>query len=135
MRNKKLEALILQLENYSECWKQFSRYLNAARAKQFDQTDETQFLELKSLITQELEMILAAVDCNSPRKSDVHSLLSSAPSIRYLSELSEGALRGLENQWHKIYIALQCNLGQLKVQQRQLESQSIFSSFLSRKRA
>jgi hypothetical protein len=134
MRNKKLEGLIFQLENYSECWKQFSRYLNAARSKQFDQSDETQFLELKSLITQELELILASVDCNSPKKADVHSLLSSAPSIRYLSELSEGALRGLENQWHKIYIAWQCNLGQLKVQQRQLEPQSVFS-FLSRKKS
>ncbi len=135
MRNKNLEALILQVENYSECWKQFSRYLNSARSKQFDQSDETQFLELKSLITQELEMILAAVDCSSPKKGDVHSLLSSAPSIRYLSELSEGALRGLENQWHKIYIAWQCNLGQLKVQQRRLQSQSILSSFLTRKKS
>jgi hypothetical protein len=135
MRNKKLEGLIFQLENYSECWKQFSRYLNAARSKQFDQSDETQFLELKSLITQELELILAAVECSSPKKGDIHSLLSSAPSIRYLSELSEGALRGLENQWHKIYIAWQCNLGQLKVQQRQFDSQSFFSSFLSRKKS
>ena len=98
MRNKKVDALIHQMENYSECWKQFSRYLNAARSKHFDQSDETQFLELKSLITQELELILAAVECSSPKKVEVHSLLGSAPSIRYLSELSEGALRGLENQ-------------------------------------
>ena len=134
MRNKKVDALIHQMENYSECWKQFSRYLNAARSKHFDQNDETQFLELKSLITQELELILAAVECSSPKKVEVHSLLGSAPSIRYLSELSEGALRGLENQWHKIYIAWQCNLGQLKVQQRQLQSQSILSLLLFRKR-
>ena len=134
MRNKKLDALVLQLENYAECWKQFSRYLNAARAKQFDQNDETQFLELKSLITQELELILAAIDCVAPKKTDVHSLMGNTPSIRYLSELSEGALRGLENQWHKIYIAWQCNLGQLKVQQRQLESRSLFGSIFARSR-
>ena len=89
MRNKKVDALIHQMENYSECWKQFSRYLNAARSKHFDQNDETQFLELKSLITQELELILAAVECSSPKKVEVHSLLGSAPSIRYLSELSD----------------------------------------------
>jgi hypothetical protein len=135
MRNKKVDALVHQMENYSECWKQFSRYLNAARSKHFDQNDETQFLELKSLITQELELILAAVECSSPKKVEVHSLLGSAPSIRYLSELSEGALRGLENQWHKIYIAWQCNLGQLKVQQRQLECQSIISSLFFRKKS
>ena len=98
MRNKKVDALIHQMENYSECWKQFSRYLNAARSKHFDQNDETQFLELKSLITQELELILAAVECSSPKKVEIHSLLGNAPSIRYLSKLSEKALRGLENQ-------------------------------------
>lgn len=74
MRNKKLDALVLQLENYAECWKQFSRYLNAARARQFDQNDETQFLELKSLITQELELIFAAIDCVAPKKPmSIHS--------------------------------------------------------------
>jgi hypothetical protein len=31
--------------------------------------------------------------------------------------MSEGALRGLENQWHKIYIGWHSILGQLKVKQ------------------
>jgi hypothetical protein len=134
MRNKKLDHLVMQLENYCECWKQFSRYLSAARAKKYDQEDENQFLDMKGLITQELELIMSAIDCTFPTRDDVHSLLANAPSIRYLSELSEGAVRGLENQWHKIYIAWQSNLGQLKVQQRQLEAQSMLSSFLPRKK-
>ena len=33
------------------------------------------------------------------------SVISDAPSIRYLSEQSEMSLRSLENQWHKIYDA------------------------------
>ena len=135
MRDKKLDALVVQLENYSECWKQFNRYVNAARAKRFDPDDETQFLELKSLMTQELEMIMATVEFSAPRKGDIHNLLSSAPSIRYLSEMSEGALRGLENQWHKIYIAWQSNLGQLKVKQRELEGQSMLASLLPSKKS
>jgi len=36
MEKKKLEKLVLQLENYVECWKQMSHYLNQARAKKFD---------------------------------------------------------------------------------------------------
>jgi hypothetical protein len=134
MRNKKLDTLVLQLENYCECWKQFSRYLNAARAKKFDQEDETQFLDMKGLITQELELIMSAIDCTFPTREDVHGLLGGAPSIRYLSELNEGALRGLENQWHKIYISWQSNLGQLKVQQRRVESQSVLSGLLTRRK-
>jgi hypothetical protein len=132
MRNPKLDRLVLQLENYSECWKQFNRYLNQARSKRFEPEDETQFLEVKTVLTQELEMILAAVECNSPTREDVLALIGNAPSLRYLSEQSEGNLRGMENQWHRIYIAWQSLLGQLKVRQRQLDSRSRLSSLLSR---
>ncbi len=135
MRNKKLDQLIIQLENYLECWKQFNRYLNLARSKKFDIDDETQFLEIKTVMTQELEMIMSSIESGSPTKDEVHTLIASAPSLRYLSEQNEGALRNLENQWHKIYIAWQSMLGQLKVQQRNLESQSMLSSLVSRKKS
>ena len=135
MRNKKLDHLILQLENYSECWKQFNRYLNQARAKRFDSEDEAQFLEVKTVLTQELEMIMSSIDCTSPTREEIHSLLGSSPSLRYLSEAHEGNLRGLENQWHKIYIAWQSILGQLKVQQQQLDSQSVITKLITRSKA
>lgn len=134
MRNKKLDQLILQLENYIECWKQFNHYINLARQKGIQPEDENQFLEIKSVITQELEMILAVIESGTPSKEDVHNLISAAPSIRYLSELNEGSLRSIENQWHKAYIAWQSVLGQLKVQQRQLEDQSGWGSFFSKKK-
>jgi hypothetical protein len=40
--------------------------------------------------------------------------------------MSEGALRGLESQWHKIYIAWHCILGQLKVKQHAEEVKSFW---------
>lgn len=126
MRNKKMDQLIMQLENYLECWKQFNYFINLARAKKFSPEEENQFLEVKSVIAQELELILAAVECTQPSKEDVHALISNAPSIRYLSEMNEGTLRGVENQWHKIYIGWQSILGQLKVQQRSEEGKSSF---------
>src|SRR5687767_14211619 len=102
MHNKKIEKLILQMESHLECWKQFNQYLALARGKRFNSEDENQFLEIKSVLTQELEMILSAIECSAPTKEDVHALLSSAVSIRYLSELNDGSLRGVENQWHRI---------------------------------
>ena len=126
MRNKKLDQLIDQMENYLECWKQFNNYLAQARAKKFSQEDDTQFLEVKSVLVQELELILASVEVGSPTKEEIHALVGNAPSLRYLSELSEGALRNLENQWHKIYIGWHAILGQLKVKQRQEEPQGGF---------
>lgn len=133
MRNKKLDQLIVQLENYLECWKQFNGFVTMARGKKFTAEDEEQFLEVKSIIVQELELITAAVECSSPSREEVHALLGLAPSLRYLSESNEGNLRGLENHWHKVYVGFQAILGQLKVQQRKLENQSVLSSFLKNK--
>lgn len=134
MRNKKLDQLVAQLENYLECWKQFNYFINLARSKKFGPEDENQFLEVKSVIAQELELILAAVETTNPTKEEVLSLISNAPSIRYLSEMQEGALRGVENNWHKIFIGFQSLLGQLKVQQRQADSEGGFSFFGSKKK-
>lgn len=133
MSNKKLDSLVLQMESHLECWKQFSHYLNMARAKKFEPEDEAQFLEVKSVITQELEIIMAAVQVDSPTREDIHALIAQAPSIRYLSELNEGAIRGLENQWHKVFIAWQSLLGQLKVQQKADVSKGFLSSLFGKK--
>jgi hypothetical protein len=132
MHNKKLDQLIVQLENYLECWKQFNYFVTLARGKKFSPEDETQFLEVKSIIIQELELITAAIECTSPSREEVHALIGLAPSIRYLSESNEGNLRGLENHWHKVYVGFQAILGQLKVKQRQLESQSFLAYLLGR---
>ena len=126
MAKKKLDKLIEQMENYLECWKQFNHFVNLARAKKFKPEDEDQFLEVKSIIVQELELIYAAVEVASPTRDEVHGLIGNAPSLRYLSEMSEGALRGIEAQWHKIYIGWHSILGQLKVKQHAEESKTFF---------
>ena len=131
MDKKKLGKVVLQLESYVECWKQMSHFLSQARAKKFDQDDENQFLEFKCVITQELEAILSRIECTMPTKEEIHNLMINCPSIRYLSELNEVSLRGIENQWHKIYIAWHSNLGQLKAAQHQEMEPSRWSFFRS----
>jgi hypothetical protein len=131
--SKKFDNLTAQMENYLECWKQFNRYINLARAKKFSAEDENQFLEVKSMLVQELELILAAIEINSPTKDEIHTLIGNAPSLRYLSEMNEGALRNVENQWHKIYIGWHSILGQLKVRQRAEVSKSGFGSMFAKK--
>jgi hypothetical protein len=132
--NKKVEQLVAQMENYLECWKQFNRFVNVARTKKFGAEDENQFLETKSVLVQELELILASVEVGSPTKEEVHTLIGNAPSLRYLSEMNEGALRNVESQWHKIYIGWHSILGQLKVRQRDEDSKSTFASMFSKRR-
>lgn len=130
---KKLEQLIGQLENYLECWKQFNQFVNLARDKKFGAEEENQFLEIKSVLVQELEIILASVEVTSPSREEVHTLIGNAPSLRYLSEMNEGALRNVENQWHKIYIGWHSILGQLKVRQSEQDAKGALSSLLGKK--
>ncbi|HZL13548.1 MAG TPA: hypothetical protein VFC85_05345 [Verrucomicrobiae bacterium] len=126
MTAKELNQLVTQIETHIECWKQFNHFVNVARAKKFGPADENHFLETKSIIVQELELIYASVEVASPTREEVHALIGNAPSLRSLSELSEGALRGLESQWHKIYIGWHSILGQLKVKQRTEENKNFW---------
>ena len=134
MSNQKLDQIVDQVENYIECWKQFNNFVNLARGKKFSPEDDAQFLETKSVLIQELEMILALVEVPSPTREEIHTLVSEAPSLRFLSELNEGALRNLESQWHRIYIGWYSILGQLKVRQRGEKSKSGIGSVFGKKK-
>jgi len=131
--NKKVEQLIAQMENYLECWKQFNQFISLARCKKFSAEDENQFLEVKSVLVQELELILSSVEVSSPSRQEVHDLVGNAPSLRYLSEMNEGVLRNLENSWHKIYIGWHAILGQLKVRQKDEDAKSGFGAMFGKK--
>lgn len=128
MSHKNLEEFILHLEAHIECWKQFNHYVNLAREKKFTAEDEAQFLDLKSLITQGSEAISAGETKGGPRKEDIVSLFSSAPSLRYLADMSD-TIPSVEGQWHRIYLNLQSLLGQLKVQQNRAGERSGWSLF------
>jgi len=121
------------MENYLECWKQFNQFVSLARCKKFSAEDENQFLETKSVLVQELELILASVEVSSPSRQEVHDLVGNAPSLRYLSEMNDGVLRNIENSWHKVYIGWHAVLGQLKVRMRDEEAKSGFGSMFSKK--
>ena len=131
--NKKLDQLVARLENHLECWKQFNKFVNLARGKKFNAEEEQEFLEIKSVLVQELELILSSVEVVSPSRQEVHDLVGNAPSLRYLSELNEGVLRNLESQWHKIYIGWHAILGQLKVRMNDDDTKSGLSAMFSKK--
>jgi hypothetical protein len=117
MTPKEINTLVTQIETHIECWKQFNHFIALARAKKFTAADDNHFLEIKSVIVQELELIYAAIDVQSPTREEIHGLITNAPSLKLLADMNEAGLRGLETQWHKIYISWHAILGQLKVKQ------------------
>ena len=122
----KIDQLIAQTEAQIECWKQFNHFVNLARAKKFGPEDETHFLELKSIIAQDLEIIFSSIEVQALAKDEVIALVDRTPSLRYVSEMNEGEFRGIESAWHKIYIGWHSILGQLKVKQRAEEAKAFF---------
>ena len=132
MSAKRVQDMIARMENYLDCWKQFNHYLGLARFKKFTLDDENQFMEIKSVITQELELILAVMEGSQVTRDDVHNLMTAVPSMRFLSESNESVLRNIENQWHKLYISWQSILGQMKVRQKQLENKGFFSALVGK---
>jgi len=132
MSAKRVQDLIARMENYLDCWKQFNHYLGLARFKKFTLDDENQFMEIKSVITQELELILAVMEGTQVTRDDVHNLMTAVPSMRFLSESNESVLRNIENQWHKLYISWQSILGQMKVRQKQLENKGFFAALVGK---
>jgi hypothetical protein len=134
MAVKKLDQLVELVEIYVENWKQFNQFVTMARTKKCSADEENQFLEVKSILIQELELILNRVDVDSPTREEIHAVVGDAPSLRYLSELNEGTLRKLENHWHKIYIDWHANLGRLKAAQRKEDTKSGFGSMFGKKK-
>ena len=124
------DDIVVWVENHLESWRQIPHYIGVARGKTFDAADEDQFLELKGVIVQELEMILASGECPWPTKDDVHEMMNNVPSLRHISQLNEGALSNVEHQWHLIYIRWHATLGRLKVKYKELELRNPKSGFL-----
>ncbi|HAM72298.1 MAG TPA: hypothetical protein DCM86_11700 [Verrucomicrobiales bacterium] len=133
MNRKSLDQILGRMEHHLECWKQFNDYMSLARTKKYGPEDETQFLEIKCVLTQELELILAQLDNVPISREEVHTLIAAIPSIRYLSELNEGNLKTLENQWHKMFMNWQAVLGQLKVRREEQEGQNFLGRIFGTK--
>ena len=131
MHATKINQLIHQLENYTECWKQFNYFVNLARSRKFTPEEESQFLEVKTVIIQQLELILASIEAGTPTKEEIMNLIGGAPSLRYLSELNDQALRNMESQWHKLYIGWHSVLGQIKVQRQLTASRPLLASLFA----
>ena len=131
MSTNTLDDFILYLETYIECWKQFNHYVNLARIKKYTPEDEIQFLEVKSLVAQGLETVIAAVEQGAPRKDEVMVLINGAPSIRYLVE-HENSITTVESQWHKTFLILQSLLGRLKVQRQKQEGEWSWGSLFGK---
>lgn len=121
MHDRILERNIERLEAFVEHWSQLSQFLDRAfQGATFTPDDEAAFLQLKSHIAQEHEVLLVTVAGPTERDERTLRLLNQMPSLQALKEFPEGLPKKLVTDWHTCYMSFQAWLGRLKGRQAQL---------------
>ena len=125
MRDRNLEQNIERLEALIENWKKLSQFLDRGfQQQEFAGEDEGAFLELKSQIAREYEMLMTLLAVGAEREDRALRLLNTANSLQAIKELPEGMDRKIATEWHGTFIAWQALLGRLRGRQAQLATMS-----------
>ena len=125
MRDRNLERNIKRVEAFVEHWKQLSQFLDRGfKMETVSGEDEAAFLNLKSKIAQEYELVMTAIGNANERDDRTLKLLNSVPSLHSFRDLPEGMAKKIATDWHSAYMALQALLGRLKGRQAQLAASS-----------
>jgi hypothetical protein len=133
MRDQKLEQNIRRLESLIEQWKQMSQFLDRGfQQGTIEPGEEAAFLELKSNIAREYELLMTTLGSIADRDEKVLRLLNVAPSLQSLRELEEGVDKKVVGDWHGVFIAMQALLGRLRGRQATLAGISSFRMGLVR---
>jgi hypothetical protein len=127
MRDRNLEKNIQRIEAFVERWRELSQFLDRGfKGDQFKGEEERAFLDLKSQIAQEHEMLMVTLGSEAERDDRALRLLNSVPSLASFKDLPEGMSKKIANEWHNAYLARQALLGRLRGRQVQLRGVSTF---------
>ena len=125
MRDRRLDQNITRVEGFIEEWKRVSQYIERGfGGAQFTDEEEAGFLELKSTIAQDYELLMTTLGTDAERTDRALRLLHAMPSLQAIRESEDGANRRLTSEWHSTYLSLQSLLGRLKGRRLQLASTS-----------
>jgi hypothetical protein len=125
MRDRNLERNIRRVEAFVERWKELSQFLDRGfKGDQFSGEEEKAFLDLKSRIAQEYELLMVTLGSETERDDRALRLLHSVSSLSSFKELPEGTAKKVATEWHNMYLGLQALLGRLRGRQIQLKGVS-----------
>jgi hypothetical protein len=126
MRDRNLERNIQRLESFLDQWRQLNLFLERGfQGENFTPEEEAAFLELKSVLAQEHEMLMTLVPATE-RDDKALRLLNLIPSLQAIRELTEGMPKKINSDWHNSFMGLQALLGRLRGRQAQLAGVSTF---------
>jgi len=125
MRDRNLEHNIRRLEAFLDRWKQLSQYLDRGfRNENFTPEEESAFLELKSTIAQEHQVLATTLANEASLDERALRLLNNVPSLQACRDLADSAANRTATEWHNTFMALQALLGRLSGRKAHLASVS-----------
>ena len=135
MIDKELELQIKRVKEFMQLWIKFhDMYKNSLSRETISPEDEKTFLDTKSLIArkyQALKTILGTGVSYDDRALDV---VSHVLSLKGVADISDVAMKKIENDWHNSYIQLNKLLGELEGRQDNLQKISKVGLFANRLR-
>lgn len=121
MRDRELEERIAKLKEIIGLWNRFNQ-VTAPVLKGAEAGDdlESEFLELKSSIARKYQSLADRFPKRTFPDEEVNAVLSQALSLGHLKGFTEFAASEFQNQWHKVYISLNRQLGHLESERDEL---------------
>lgn len=133
MRDRKLEKNIARLESLINRWKELSQLLDRGFQQQgVEPKEEAAFLELKSSVARDYELMMTTLGSMADRDNRVLRLLNMAVSLQALGALEEGVDKKIVGDWHSAFLGMQALLGKLLGRQATLAGISSFRMALLR---
>ena len=133
MRDRDLEEKIVKLNEIISLWNRFNEITGAVlKGAETDGEVESEFLDLKSSIARKYQSLADRFPQRTFPDDDVNAVLSQAVSLGQLKELTDFAGGEFQNQWHKVYISLNRQLGHLESERDELRKISNLGMFIRR---
>lgn len=134
MKDPQVEKELRLLTLLAESWKRLHDFVTYAldKAKPVISTDqERHFTELRGILLQESEHVLAECDLTEQLAGKAMNVLHRATSVRGVRALSNEETRRLELDWNAVFTKIGVVQGQLKARRKELRSRSALAASLA----
>ncbi len=133
MVDPKLEKNIELTRIFMDLWVKFYDLLISARKReQTDPKDEADFLAVKSELARRHKVLQGTLGDDYGLDTNTMNIVSQAISLDSVRSSSEVAMKKLETEWHRAYIAINETLGALENKREELAKVTAVSAALQR---
>jgi len=131
MIDKNLDRNIVQTQQFLDLWvKFFDMMVASRRADEVSREHETSFLAVKSEIARRHKVLQENLGMDYALDANTMNIVGQAISLDSLRSSSDVAMKKIENEWHRAYIAINETLGVLQNRRQEMATKTQFDAFM-----